>query len=113
MKDLIKKVFSKNISSTIFVGFGLFAVFTWIVFPGLTESNTLINIVSAIIGLFSLVFLFYYLGYDKLLAEPEEVKPGETELDYINPEELKKPVKKAAKKKAAPKVKKIHLKTDK
>lgn len=112
MKDLFKKVFSKNISTTIFVCFGTFAVFTFIIFPGLTAANTIVNILSSIVGVFFLVFLFYYIGMDKLIEETPEVKPGETELDYINPEELTKPVKKTAKKKAAPKVKKIHLKKD-
>lgn len=98
MKDLFKKVFSKKIANPIFVGFGAFAIVTFIVFPGLTASNTILNILSALVGIFTLTFIFYYLDGDSLFTTPPEVTPGETELDYINPEELK-PKKKTAKKK--------------
>jgi len=33
MKQLLEKVFNKKVSSPIFVGFGTFAIFTFIVFP--------------------------------------------------------------------------------
>lgn len=98
MKDLLKKVFNEKTSSPIFVGFGTFAIFTFVVFPGLTASNTILNILSALLGLFSLIFIFYYLRFDKVYDSLTQVEPGETELDYINPEELK-PKKKTTKKK--------------
>jgi hypothetical protein len=66
MKQLLKKVFSEKTSSPIFIGFGVFAIFTFIVFPGLTLPNTLFNILSALIGLFTLTFVFYYLKGDEL-----------------------------------------------
>jgi hypothetical protein len=97
MKDLFKKVFSKKISSPIFVGFGTFAIFTFIVFPGLTAANTALNIISALVGIFALTFVFYYINADKVLNDLM-IEPGETELDYVNPEELK-PKKKTTKKK--------------
>ena len=98
MKELFKKVFSEKTSSPIFVGFGTFAIVTFIVFPGLTAANTIINILSAIIGLFTLVFVYYYIHMDKFVDKVFHIEPGETELDYINPEELKPKKKKTIKK---------------
>lgn len=119
MKELFKKVFSKKISTPVFVGFGAFAIFTFIVFPGLTAANTILNIISALVGVFTLTFIFYYLKADKLYETFTGIEPGETELDYINPEELthkKKTVKKKVKKSEYPlpphhPVKKINNKT--
>jgi hypothetical protein len=93
MKELFKKVFSKKTATPIFVGFGAFAIMTFIVFPGLTAANTILNIFSGLIGLFTLIFIYYYINMDKFVGEYINIEPGETELDYINPEELK-PVKK-------------------
>lgn len=98
MKDLFKKVFSEKTSSPIFVGFGVFAIFTFIVFPGLTVASTIFNILSVLLGLFTLIFVFYYLRVDKIYESLTHIEPGETELDYINPEELK-PKKRTTKKK--------------
>jgi len=93
MKELFKKVFSKKTATPIFVGFGAFAIMTFIVFPGLTAANTILNIFSGLIGLFTLIFIYYYINMDKFVGEYINIEPGETELDYINPEELK-PIKK-------------------
>lgn len=89
MKELFKRVFSKNTASPIFVGFGAFAIFTFIVFPGLTASNTIFNVLSGILGLFTLIFVYYYINMDKFVDKFINIEPGETELDYINPDELK------------------------
>jgi hypothetical protein len=89
MKDTFKKVFSQKTSSPIFVGFGTFAIFTFIVFPGLTASSTIINILSGVLGLFSLMFVYYYINMDKFVDGLMNIEPGETEFDYINPDELK------------------------
>lgn len=104
MKELFKKVFSKKTSSPIFVGFGTFAIFTFIVFPGLTAANTMLNIFSAIVGLFTLIFIYYYISMDKFIDQIINFEPGETELDYINPEELQ-PKKKRTTKPKQPVVK--------
>ncbi len=105
MKDLFKKVFSQKTASPIFVGFGVFAIFSFIVFPGLTASNTILNILSGIVGLFSLIFVYYYINMDKFVNNIVNIEPGETELDYINPEELQPKKKKTVKKKVNPIVK--------
>ena len=88
MKEIIKKVFSKKITTPVFVIFGFLGVLNFIVFPGLTTADTGSNIVSALLAVVTLAFLFYYIDSFKLM-DPPKVEPGETELDYINPEELK------------------------
>ncbi len=94
MKDLFKKVFSKKTVTPIFVTFGSFAIVTFIVFPGLTASNTIINILSGIIGLFTLAFIHYYINLDLFVNKIFHIEPGETELDYVNPDDLKQKKKK-------------------
>jgi hypothetical protein len=90
MKQLLEKVFNKKISSPIFVGFGTFAIFTFIVFPGLTAANTILNILSGILGLFSIMFVYYYINMDKFVDKLMNIEPGETELDYIPKDEIEK-----------------------
>jgi hypothetical protein len=87
MKELIKKVFAKKLVTPIFVVFGFFGIFNFIVFPGLTTADTGSNIISALFAVFTLVFIFYYIDSFKLM-EPPKIESGETELDYINPDEL-------------------------
>jgi len=87
MKEIIKKVFSKKVTTPVFVIFGFIGILNFIVFPGLTTADTGSNIVSALLAVVTLAFLFYYIDSFKLM-EPPKVEPGETELDYINPEEL-------------------------
>lgn len=109
MKQLLEKIFNKKVSSPIFVGFGTFAIFTFIVYPGLTAANTILNILSALVGLFTLVFIFYYIGGDKFVESITEIEPGETEFDYIPKDEVEKIKKKTTKKEKVivhPKVKK-------
>lgn len=98
MKQLLEKVFNKKISSPIFVGFGTFAIFTFIVFPGLTIANTILNILSGIVGLFTICFLYYYINMDKFVDKIMHIEPGETELDYISKDEIEKIKKKRTKK---------------
>ena len=88
MKEIIKKVFSKKVTTPVFVIFGFIGILNFIVFPGLTTADTGSNIVSALLAVVTLAFLFYYIDSFKLM-DPPKVEPGETELDYINPEELK------------------------
>jgi hypothetical protein len=88
MKEIIKKVFNKKVTTPVFVIFGFFGILNFIVFPGLTTPDTGSNIVSALLAVVTLAFLFYYIDSFKLM-EPPKVEPGETELDYINPEDLK------------------------
>ena len=89
MKEILKKVFDKKISLPIIIGSGTFAIFTFVVFPGLTAANTLVNILSGLLGLFTFIFIFYYLKLDKTYEQRSQLESGETELDYVSKEELK------------------------
>jgi hypothetical protein len=82
MKEIVKKVFSKKVTTPVFVIFGFFGILNFIIFPGLTTPDTGSNIVSALLAVVTLAFLFYYIDSFKLM-EPPKAEPGETELDYI------------------------------
>ncbi len=107
MKETFKKTFNTNVLTVVGVVFGIGLIFQFIVFPGLTASDTILNILSLLIGIFSLLFAFHFVQWKKLfelLSEEEEpIKPGETELDYIPQEEIIKK-KRTYKKKVEPHV---------
>ena len=90
MKQALTKLFKKTNIEPILVGLGIFFILTFLIFPGLTASNTLINILSALGTIILGLFLFFYLGGDKVSPiEDNFCEAGETELDYIPQEELK------------------------
>lgn len=93
MKETLKKTFNTNVLTVVGIVFGIGLIFQFIVFPGLTEADTILNILALLVGFFSLLFAFHFVQWKKLfdfLSEDEQpILPGETELDYINPEELK------------------------
>lgn len=90
MKQALTKLFKKTNIEPILVGLGIFLILTFLIFPGLTSANTLTNIVSALGSIILGLFLFFYLGGDKLKSEKDDLcEAGETELDYIPQEELK------------------------
>lgn len=111
MKETLKKTFNPNVLTVVGVVFGLGLIFQFIVFPGLTASDTVLNILALLIGIFSLLFAFHFVQWKKLfdfLSEDEEpIKPGETELDYLPKEEIVKK-KRTNKKKVEPHV--VHSK---
>jgi hypothetical protein len=93
MKETLNKVFKKSNIELILVAMGVLLIVEYLIFPGLTASNTLINIASSLGAIILGLFVYYYVTPDK----PNEViEPGETELDYIPQEEVVK--KKRAKK---------------
>jgi len=89
---MFNQIFSKKVVVPFFQFVGIISIFTFIVFPGLTAADTIVNICSAIIGFFSILALFYFVTTwfqkDEVVAEF-----GETELDYI-PKPKAKSVKK-------------------
>lgn len=115
MKETLKKTFNSNVLVVVGVVFGIGLIFQFIVFPGLTEADTILNILALLVGIFSLLFAFHFVQWKKLfdfLSEDEEpIPPGETELDYINPEELKPKKKRTTKNKPEPHV--VHPKVKK
>lgn len=91
MKELLKKTFDTNVLAVVGVVLGLILTFEFIVFPGLTTSDTILNILSLLIGIFSILFTFHFIQWKKLfefLSEDKPIEPGETELDYIPKEEV-------------------------
>ena len=79
--------------------FGVIAIFHWVVAPGLSTDVTLVNILSAVMGFITILFVALYVK--EFIFPPNKTdlstdKDGETELDYI-------PKDKATKKKRNPK----------
>ena len=65
---MFDKIFSKKVVVPFFSVLGVVAIFQWIVFPGLTAADTLVNIFAGIIGFFTLVFVYYSLGIDTIVS---------------------------------------------
>lgn len=81
---MFNQIFSKKVVVPFFQFVGIIAIFTFIVFPGLTAADTIVNVFSAIIGFFTLLALYYFVKSWFIIDESiKEVQPGETELDYM------------------------------
>lgn len=65
---MFDKIFNKKVVVPFFSGIGTVAIFEWIVFPGLTAADTLVNVFAGIIGFFTLVFVYYSLGIDTIIS---------------------------------------------
>ncbi len=83
---------------TFFVSVGVIGLFEFVIWPGLTVADTLLNILSGIFGVLTLGFVFYFVKntwWDKkesdmiTLLSVDQNKEPETELDY-NPKLMKK-----------------------
>jgi hypothetical protein len=108
MKETFKKVFDTSVLAVVGVLILFFLVFECIVFPGLTAADTYVNVLSFIIGLMSVLFVYHYIQWSDLIdfiVGKKEVQPGETELDYLPKEEVIK--KKRVYKKKKPTKKKV------
>lgn len=89
---MFKKIFSKQIVVPFFSGIGTVAIFQWIVFPGLTAADTILNIFAGIIGFFTLVYAYYLIGLDVIFSKLSEVEDTK-----VSEEEVEQPVKKKSK----------------
>ncbi len=58
---MFNQIFSKKVVVPFFQFVGIIAIFTFIVFPGLTAADTIVNIFSSIIGFFTMLALFYFV----------------------------------------------------
>jgi small-conductance mechanosensitive channel len=88
---MFNQIFSKKVIVPFFQFVGIIAIFTFIVFPGLTAADTLVNIFSLIIGFFTLLALYYFVKSWFVIDEAtKENEPGETELDYIPKPKVKR-----------------------
>jgi len=89
MKERLKKIFNSNTLGLVVVIFGAALIFEFIVFPGLTEANTIVNIFVLLVGLFTILLTiylvpFYFINWKKMFELTlDDLKLGETELDYI------------------------------
>jgi preprotein translocase subunit SecE len=63
---------SKKIVIAFFQVLGIVAIFDWIVFPLLTASDTLGNILGLIVGFLTAVFAVFTFGIDKLFKKDLE-----------------------------------------
>lgn len=94
MKETLKKIFDKSVLAVVGVIFGCGAIFEYIVFPGLTAADSYLNILSALIGIISVLFIYHFIQwkdlYEFLSKKDEVIPPGETEYDYIPKEEIVK-----------------------
>ena len=106
MIEILKKVFDKRILAVVGVIFGCVVIFDYVVFPGLTSADTYLNILSTLIGIFTVLFIYHFIQWKDLfefLSEKDEViPPGETEYDYIPQEEIIKKKKTVKKKVSKP-----------
>ncbi len=81
---MFNQIFSKKVVVPFFQFVGIIAIFTFIVFPGLTAADTIVNIFSAIIGFFTMLALFYFVTtWFQKDDSTKQNEPGETELDYM------------------------------
>lgn len=100
MKETLKKVFDKSVLAVVGVLILFVFIFDYVVFPGLTAADSYLNVLSFIIGVVSVLFIYHYIQWgdliDFIVGKKEVVPPGETELDYLSKEEVikKKPTRK-------------------
>jgi Na+(H+)/acetate symporter ActP len=117
MIEILKKVFDKRILAVVGVIFGCVVIFDYVVFPGLTSADTYLNILSALIGIFTVLFIYHFIQWKDLfefLSEKGEViPPGETEYDYVPQEEIVKKKRTYKKKSVKTKVEEPKVKTKK
>ena len=74
---MFNQIFSKKVVVPFFQLLGIIAIFQWIVFPGLTAADTIVNVFSVIIAYFSLLGLYYMVKSWFVSNEPtnEIVEP--------------------------------------
>ena len=61
MKKIFNKVFGRPILEPVFTTIVSILILEYIIFPGLTIENTLLNIGSAIVGIFLTIFILSYV----------------------------------------------------
>ena len=89
MKVTTKKKFSIKSLNPFIVGIVVLLLLEFLIFPALTKANTLLNLLGGGLALAVLVFLFKYVKKREFEISDEITEGGETELDYVNPKEIK------------------------
>lgn len=72
-ESLFKRTFTSPLWKHILSVLGIIAVLDWVVFPALTASNTMFNIVGLLALLGTLLYAFYYVK-DILTVEKPKAK---------------------------------------
>jgi len=100
MKKILKKAFSIKSLEPFMVGIGVILLLEFAIFPALTIANTFLNLLGGGLGVGLAIFLYQYIKAKVTDKEEDVIEDAETELDYINPSEIKtkrKPVIKKSK----------------
>jgi hypothetical protein len=74
MKEIFIKIKNTKLFKILPQLIVLWLLFEFIITPGLTLDNTLINIMSALIGLGSLTYLFFLLELDTIFKKQNKTK---------------------------------------
>lgn len=92
---MFNQIFSKKVVVPFFQLMGIVAIFQWLIFPGLTAADTLVNIFSVIIGFFTLLALYYIVKswFPKELTDEEIKAKLESELGPVIDEMAKEVLK--------------------
>jgi hypothetical protein len=80
MKKIFNKVFSKPILEPVLTTIISILILEYIIFPGLTIENTLLNLGSGIIGIFLTTFILIYV--DGKIKEKSEKKEDDNDDDW-------------------------------
>ena len=76
---MFNQIFSKKVIVPFFQFLGVIAIFEWIVFPGLTAADTIVNVFSVIIAYFTLLGLYYMVKSWFTSNEPIELTKEQSE----------------------------------
>jgi hypothetical protein len=91
MKKIFNKVFSRPILEPLLTIIVSILILEYIIFPGLTIENTLLNIGSGIVGMFLTIFILNYADEkirDKFEKKKEEDWGGLTNEELIGDDEI-------------------------
>ena len=90
MKKIFNKVFGRPILEPVFTTILSILILEYIIFPGLTIENTLLNIGSAIVGIFLTIFILSYVDgkIREKFEKKEEDWVGLTNEELIGDDEI-------------------------
>ena len=89
MKEILKKVFSRTVLEPIITFIVSVLILQFIVFPGLTINNTLLNMGAGIVGIVLAIFILtYYNNKLKDKFETKEDKPSQEPLKEKEDEKI-------------------------
>ena len=74
---MFNQIFNKKVLVPFFQFLGVIGIFEWIIFPGLTAADTIVNVFSVIIGFFTLL-AFYYVVKSWFVSDEPIVESKKT-----------------------------------